>query len=117
MRRAPFLWYEKARRRRALERARRDPRLSFRQASLGPSLDPFAGAMLAVLEAEDALPAPWVGHSLGGLVGLRAAARRPEAITGLVLAAAAGISSATRLGEATVTAVGVVKPGRILGRR
>ena len=82
-----------------------------------PTLDPFAEAMLAVLEAEDALPAPWVGHSLGGLVGLRAAARRPEAITGLVLAAAAGISSATRIGEATVTAVGVVKPGRILGRR
>jgi pimeloyl-ACP methyl ester carboxylesterase len=82
-----------------------------------PTLDPFAEAMLAVLEAEDALPAPWVGHSLGGLVGLRAAARRPEAITGLVLAAAAGISSASRIGEATVTAVGVVKPGRILGRR
>ena len=82
-----------------------------------PTLDPFAEAMLAVLEAEDALPAPWVGHSLGGLVGLRAAARRPAAITGLVLAAAAGISSATRIGQATVTAVGVVKPGRILGRR
>jgi pimeloyl-ACP methyl ester carboxylesterase len=82
-----------------------------------PTLDPFAEAMLAVLEAEDALPAPWVGHSLGGLVGLRAAARRPEAITGLVLAAAAGISSASRIGEATVTAVGVVKPGRILAKR
>jgi pimeloyl-ACP methyl ester carboxylesterase len=82
-----------------------------------PTLDPFAEAMLAVLGAEDALPAPWVGHSLGGLVGLRAAARRPEAITGLVLAAAAGISSASRIGEATVTAVGVVKPGRILAKR
>ena len=82
-----------------------------------PTLDPFAEAMLAVLAAEDALPAPWVGHSLGGLVGLRAAARRPEAVTALVLAAAAGISSATRLGEATVTALGLVKPGRILGRR
>ena len=82
-----------------------------------PTLDPFAEAMLAVLAAEDALPAPWVGHSLGGLVGLRAAARRPEAVTALVLAASAGISSATRLGEATVTALGLVKPGRILGRR
>ena len=50
-------------------------------------------------------------------MGLRAAARRPEAVTALVLAAAAGISSATRLGEATVTALGLVKPGRILGRR
>ncbi len=82
-----------------------------------PTLDPFAEAMLAVLAAEDALPAPWVGHSLGGLVGLRAAARRPEAVAALVLAAAAGISSATRLGEATVTALGLVKPGRIHGRR
>lgn len=81
------------------------------------SLDPFAEAVLAVLEAEDALPAPWVGHSLGGLVGLRAAVRRPEAVTGIVLAAAAGISSATRLAEATVTALGLVKPGRLLGRR
>jgi len=81
------------------------------------SLDPFAEAVLAVLEAEDALPAPWVGHSLGGLVGLRAAVRRPEAVTGIVLAAAAGISSATRLAEATVTALGLVKPGRVLGRR
>jgi pimeloyl-ACP methyl ester carboxylesterase len=81
------------------------------------SLDPFAEAVLAVLEAEDALPAPWVGHSLGGLVGLRAAVRRPAAVTGIVLAAAAGISSATRLAEATVTALGLVKPGRLLGRR
>jgi pimeloyl-ACP methyl ester carboxylesterase len=80
------------------------------------SLDPFAEAVLAVLEAEDALPAPWVGHSLGGLVGLRAAVRRPAAVTGIVLAAAAGISSATRLAEATVTALGLVKPGRLLGR-
>ena len=33
-----FPGHEKARRRRALERARPDPRLSFRRASLGPSL-------------------------------------------------------------------------------
>jgi pimeloyl-ACP methyl ester carboxylesterase len=83
----------------------------------GPTLEPFAEAVLAVLEAENALPAPWVGHSLGGLVGLTAAARRPDAVTGLVLAAAAGISSATRVGRATVAALGLVKPGRVLGRR
>jgi 3-oxoadipate enol-lactonase len=80
------------------------------------SLDPFADAVLAVVEAEDALPAPWVGHSLGGLIALRAAVRRPEAVTGIVLVAAAGISSATRLGEATVTVLGIVQPGRLLGR-
>ncbi len=80
------------------------------------SLDPFADALLAVAEAEAAVPAPWVGHSLGGLVSLRAAARRPDAVTGVVLAAGAGISSATRIGEVTVTALGVVRPGRLLGR-
>jgi pimeloyl-ACP methyl ester carboxylesterase len=77
-------------------------------------LDPFADAMLAVAEREDAVPAPWVGHSLGGLVALRAAARRPEAVEGVVLAAAAGISSATRMGEALVTAIGLVQPGKAI---
>jgi pimeloyl-ACP methyl ester carboxylesterase len=80
------------------------------------SLDPFADAVLAVAEAEDAVPAPWVGHSLGGLIALRAAVRSPDAVTGIVLAAAAGISSATRVGEATVTLLGIVRPGRLLGR-
>jgi pimeloyl-ACP methyl ester carboxylesterase len=80
------------------------------------TLAPFADAVLAVLAAEEALPAPWIGHSLGGLVGLQAAARRPEAVSGLLLAAAAGISSATRLGEAVVTVLGIVQPGRIVGR-
>ena len=81
------------------------------------SLDPFADAVLDVLAAEDALPAPWVGHSLGALVGLHAAARRPEAVRGLVLAAAPGITSSTRLAEATVTVLGVIRPGRVLGKR
>src|SRR5690349_11306884 len=80
------------------------------------SLDPFADALLAVVEAEDALPAPWVGHSLGGLVSLRAAVRRPDAVAGVVLVAAAGISSASRAAEVTVTLLGVAKPGRVAGR-
>jgi pimeloyl-ACP methyl ester carboxylesterase len=81
------------------------------------NLDPFADAVLAVAEEEDALPAPWAGHSLGGLIALRAAVRRPDAVAGIVLVAAAGISSATREGEATVTVLGVVRPGRLLGRQ
>jgi pimeloyl-ACP methyl ester carboxylesterase len=81
------------------------------------NIDPYADAVLAVADAEAAVPAPWVGHSLGALVGLRAALRRPDAVTGLVLAAGAGISSATRIGEATVTLLGVVQPGRLIGRR
>ena len=82
-----------------------------------PGIDPFAEAVLAVAAAEAAVPAPWVGHSLGGLVGLRAAVRRPDAVSGLVLAAGAGISSATRRGEATVLALGTLKPGRLIGRK
>jgi pimeloyl-ACP methyl ester carboxylesterase len=81
------------------------------------SLDPFVDAVLDVLAAEDALPAPWVGHSLGALVGVHAAVRRPEAVQALVLAAAPGITSSTRLAEATVTALGVMRPGRVLGKR
>ncbi len=81
------------------------------------SLDPFAEALVAVAEAEDAVPAPWVGHSLGGLVALRAAALRPEAVGRIVLAAAAGISSASRVGKVTVTLIGVARPGKFLGRR
>jgi pimeloyl-ACP methyl ester carboxylesterase len=79
-----------------------------------PTLDPYADAVLAVLEAEDALPAAWIGHSLGGLVGLRAALRRPEAVSGIVLAAAAGISSATRSGRAVVALIGRAQPGRVV---
>lgn len=81
------------------------------------SIDPFAEAVLAVAEAEDAVPAPWIGHSLGGLVALRGAALRPDAVTGLVLAATAGISSASRIGKVTVTLIGVARPGRVLGKR
>lgn len=83
----------------------------------GRTLEPLVDAVLAVLEAEEAVPALWVGHSLGGLVGLHAAARRPEAVRALVLAAAPGISSSSRLAEATLTALGRLRPGRVLGRR
>jgi len=76
------------------------------------TLDPYADAVLAVLEAEEALPAAWVGHSLGGLVGLRAAIRRPEAVRGIVLAAAAGISSASPASRTVVELLGVVQPGK-----
>jgi pimeloyl-ACP methyl ester carboxylesterase len=81
------------------------------------TLDPFAETLLVVAEAEHALPAPWVGHSLGALVALRAATVQPEAVSGVVLAAGAGISSATRLAEVTLTALGTLKPGRAIGRR
>ena len=79
-----------------------------------PTVDVLAEAVLAVLEAEDALPAPWVGHSLGGLVGIRAAVRRPEAVRGLVLAAAAGISSTTKEAEVALGLIALAQPGRLI---
>ena len=81
------------------------------------SLEPYADAVLSVLDAEEAAPAAWVGHSLGALVGVYAASRRPEAVRALVLAAAPGISSTSKLAEATLTVLGVLRPGRIAGRR
>jgi pimeloyl-ACP methyl ester carboxylesterase len=82
-----------------------------------PSLDRYADALLELLEAERALPAPWVGHSLGGVLALRAAVRAPAAVSGVVLAAAAGISSSARAAEVVLTVLAVVRPGRLVARR
>jgi pimeloyl-ACP methyl ester carboxylesterase len=82
--------------------------------SEAPHLDVFADAVLALLDAEGIPDAAWVGHSLGGLVAVRAAVRRPDAVRGIVLAAAAGIGSASRLGHVTVTLMGLVEPGKAI---
>jgi pimeloyl-ACP methyl ester carboxylesterase len=77
-------------------------------------LDVFVDAVCAMAEAEGIGGAVWFGHSLGGTVALRAAVRRPEAVRGVVLAAAAGIGSSTRLGRVTVTLMGLVQPGKLI---
>jgi pimeloyl-ACP methyl ester carboxylesterase len=82
-----------------------------------PSLAAFADVLGDLLDAEGARQADVFGHSLGGVVALRLAARRPERVRRLILAAAAGISSATRAAELTLALVGLVQPGRIAGRR
>lgn len=79
-----------------------------------PDLDELAEAVLGVAAAEEMGGAVWVGHSLGGLVALRAAVLRPDAVRGLVLAAAAGIGSASRAAQVTLTMLGVAKPGRLI---
>ena len=76
------------------------------------TLDPFADRVAHLLD-ERALV---VGHSLGGVVALRLAARRPELVRGLVLAGCAGISSATRSAERALTLVSLVKPGKHASR-
>ena len=79
-----------------------------------PSLTPFADVVRAVAEREALLPAAVVGHSLGGLVGLRLALRHPDAVRGLVLAASAGISSGTRAREVAVTTLVLARPARLV---
>jgi pimeloyl-ACP methyl ester carboxylesterase len=77
-----------------------------------PSLNPYADRLGLLLEHEGAAPAAVVGHSLGGTIALRFALRRPEAVSALVLAAAAGISSTTRSAKYALTITGILKPGR-----
>ena len=79
-----------------------------------PTLNPFADVVAAMAEREGMLPAPIVGHSLGGVVALRLALRRPEAVTALVLAATAGISSSTRVKETWVTLLVLARPARLV---
>jgi pimeloyl-ACP methyl ester carboxylesterase len=79
-----------------------------------PNLDAFADRVRLVADHEGMLPAPLVGHSLGGLVVLRLALRWPEAATAVVLAAAAGIESVTRRAQFWVTLFGFMRPGRLV---
>ncbi|TFC80564.1 alpha/beta hydrolase [Cryobacterium cheniae] len=49
------------------------------------NLDAAMDAVTSTLTAEDALPVVIVGHSWGGMVGLRLAVARPDLVRGLVL--------------------------------
>jgi pimeloyl-ACP methyl ester carboxylesterase len=77
-------------------------------------LDALAESVLGIADAEEIGGAVWVGHSLGGVVALRAAVLRPDSVRGLVLAAAAGIGSASRAARVTLTVLGVIRPGRLI---
>jgi pimeloyl-ACP methyl ester carboxylesterase len=79
-------------------------------------LEAYAERVAAIMEHEDAIPAPVVGHSLGGLVALKLALRRPEAVSALVLAGAAGLSSGRRFIRELLTVATVLRPGRLAGR-
>jgi pimeloyl-ACP methyl ester carboxylesterase len=69
-----------------------------------------------LIEHEDAVPAVVVGHSMGGVVALRLAARRPELVRAVVLAASAGISTASRVSDAFLTTISVLRPARWIAR-
>jgi pimeloyl-ACP methyl ester carboxylesterase len=77
----------------------------------------LADAIAAVLERERIASAPLVGHSLGGVVGLRLALGRPELVSALVLAAAAGISSGSARARQALAVLGVLRPAKRLARR
>ena len=77
-------------------------------------VDALAHAVLAITDAEAAGNAVWVGHSLGGVVAIRAAVLRPDAVRGLVLAAAAGIGSTSRTAQVTLAVLGTARPGRLI---
>ena len=77
-----------------------------------PSLDAFADRLAVAMEREGFAPAPVVGHSLGGTIALRLAIRRPDLVSALVLAGAAGISSRRRSARYALEVTGVLKPAR-----
>src|SRR5262245_27759016 len=79
-------------------------------------LEPFADRVAAVAEREGMLPAPIVGHSLGGMVVLRLALRRPDAVQAIVLASAAGLSIGNVWGRELLSIFTTVRPGRIAAR-
>jgi pimeloyl-ACP methyl ester carboxylesterase len=82
-----------------------------------PSIAGFADVLADLLDAEGIDEADVLGHSLGGVVALRLAVRSPSLVRRLILAAPAGISSATRAGAVTLALAGLIEPGRIAGRR
>jgi pimeloyl-ACP methyl ester carboxylesterase len=78
-----------------------------------PNLDAYADRVRLVAEHEGALPAAFVGHSFGGLVSLRLALRHPEAVSSLVLAGSAGISSTRRWAEFWIAISGFARPAKL----
>jgi pimeloyl-ACP methyl ester carboxylesterase len=79
-------------------------------------LGPFADRVALVAEREGMLPAPVVGHSLGGMVVLRMALRQPDDVPALVLAAAAGLSIGNVWGRNLLSMFTAVRPGRLAAR-
>jgi pimeloyl-ACP methyl ester carboxylesterase len=62
------------------------------------------------------LPAPVVGHSLGGMIVLRLALRRPADVQAIVLASAAGLSIGNVWGRQLLSVFTSVRPGRLAAR-
>ena len=79
-------------------------------------LEPFADRVALVAEREGMLPALVVGHSLGGMVVLRLALRRPDDVQAIVLAGAAGLSVGNLWGRQLLSLFSAIRPGRLAAR-
>jgi pimeloyl-ACP methyl ester carboxylesterase len=79
-------------------------------------LEPFADRVALLAEREGMLPAPVIGHSLGGMIVLRMALRRPEDVPAIVLAAAAGLSIGNVWGRNMLSVFSTIRPGRLAAR-
>ena len=79
-----------------------------------PTIDAFVDRIGLLAERERMLPAAVVGHSAGGLLGLRLALNRPGSVTALVLAASAGISTGRRAAGLLLEALGLIRPARAI---
>lgn len=77
-----------------------------------PNLAVYADRVAAVAAREGVESAAVLGHSMGGVVALRLAVRRPELVRAVVLASAAGISTSSRVAEVFLSTVSLLKPGR-----
>ncbi|HET8606261.1 MAG TPA: alpha/beta fold hydrolase [Gaiellaceae bacterium] len=77
-----------------------------------PNLAAYADRVAAVAAHEAIGSAAVLGHSMGGVVALRLAVRRPDLVQALVLAAAAGISTASRVAGIFLATTSLLKPGR-----
>jgi pimeloyl-ACP methyl ester carboxylesterase len=80
------------------------------------TLADYAHHAARVAEHEGLLPAAVVGYSLGGVVALRLAAERPEAVSALVLIASAGIVSLTPRARVWLDVVSAIRPARLVAK-
>lgn len=79
-----------------------------------PNLDAFAERVALLAERLGLRGALLAGHSLGGIVALRAALRRPADVTGVVLAGSAGFSPSGRRAEHSLIISSLARPGRLV---
>ncbi len=80
------------------------------------SLGDLAAHVAAVAEHEEMTPTAVVGYSMGGVVALRLASERPDAVSALALVASAGIVSLTRRAGIWLELVTALRPGRLVAR-